>query len=240
MEKRERIRALQNRTIDDRIQRRKKGESARVTKTIIFDLDGTLLQTHIHSCAAAHETLARLGLTDVADEAVERLIGEPPAVFFESLAPGYPDMASLETLFDALEQEMLKERAALYDGVSALLEQLRNDGYLLALCSNGSRAYVEAALTATGIRAYFCMLSCAGEYPDKTKAVGAIIRVLGSKHAAVVGDRSHDLEAAAGNRVPFIAAAYGYGAEELQGALYRAQKPEDIPALLKQIEPDFI
>ncbi len=117
-----------------------------MTKAIIFDLDGTLLQTHIHSCAAAHETLARLGLTDVANEAVERLIGEPPEVFFGSLAPGYPDMASLEALFDALEQEMLTQRGTLFDGVSALLEQLEDDGYLLALCSNGSRAYVACEM----------------------------------------------------------------------------------------------
>ena len=210
-----------------------------MTKAIIFDLDGTLLQTHIHSCAAAHETLARLGLTDVANEAVERLIGEPPEVFFGSLAPGYPDMASLEALFDALEQEMLTQRGTLFDGVSALLEQLENDGYLLALCSNGSRAYVETALAATGIRAHFSRLACAGEYPDKTKAVEAIIRAIGCKHSVVIGDRCHDLEAATGNRVPFIAATYGYGAEELQGALYRAQKPEDILTLLKQIELDF-
>ena len=210
-----------------------------MTKAIIFDLDGTLLQTHIHSCAAARETLARLGLADVADEAVKRLIGEPPEVFFDALAPGYPDMAALELLFDELEQEMLKQRGTLFDGVPALLEQLNNDGYSLAVCSNGSRAYVETALSATDICAHFCLLSCAGESPDKTRAVEAIIRAIGCKHAVVIGDRCHDLEAATGNRVPFIAAAYGYGAEELQGALYRAQKPEDIPALLKQIELDF-
>ena len=209
-----------------------------MTKAIIFDLDGTLLQTHIHSCAAAHETLARLGIADVANEAVERLIGEPPEVFFRSLAPGYPDMASLELLFDELEQEMLRQRGTLYDGVSALLQQLKNEGYSLAVCSNGSRAYVETALSATGIRARFSLLACAGEYPDKTQAVGAIIRALACEHAVVIGDRCHDLEAARGNRVPFIAAAYGYGAGELQGALYRAQKPEDILTLVKRLEKD--
>lgn len=203
---------------------------------VVFDLDGTLLRTHIHSCAAAHETLARLGLPDVADEAVERLIGEPPEVFFASLAPGYRDMAALEAMFDECEQMILMRRGALYDGVAALLEQLTKDVYSIAVCSNGSRAYVELALDVTGIRAYFSLLACAGEFTEKGQAVERMIRSCNCAFAIMVGDGAHDAKAARDNGIPFIAAGYGYGGyEDTCKPDFLANSADEIYPLIDQI-----
>lgn len=66
-----------------------------MTKAILFDLDGTLLETHRHSCRAAHRTLRALGLPDVPDELVMRHIGEPADVFLRAIAPGIPTLPLL-------------------------------------------------------------------------------------------------------------------------------------------------
>jgi len=207
-----------------------------LNKAIIFDLDGTLLQTHYHSCFAAHETLRALGLEDVSDELVMRLIGEPADVFLRAIAPDYSDLAAFETLFDANERAALMRVGKLFDGVPALLEELKSWGYQLAICSNGSREYVETALATTGIRQFFTRLACAGEYPDKAAAVAAMILEWNCDLAVVVGDRVHDMEAARANDVPFIAALYGYGGAETTDAVYRAEDACDMMHLLEQIE----
>ena len=218
----------------------KEGETYVLSKAILFDLDGTLLQTQIHSCRAAHETLRALHLPDVSDEFVMRQIGEPADVFLRAIAPEYPDLASFESLYDANEREALKQSGKLYNGVPELLAALQQRGYQLAICSNGSRDYVETALEATGIRRFFSRLACAGEFSDKTEAVGAIIREWNSDFSVVVGDRVHDREAAEQNSLPFIAAEYGYGGEELNNSVIRARNPLEILQLLDQIEKGML
>ena len=217
-----------------------KGDRINLNKAVIFDLDGTLLQTHRHSCHAAHQTLRALGLQDVSDALVMRHIGEPADVFLRAIAPGYQDLAAFERIFDANEQAALKQVGMLYDGVPEMLQQLTERGYQLAICSNGSRDYVETALEATGIRRFFSRLACAGEFSDKTEAVGAIIREWNSDFSVVVGDRVHDKEAAEQNSLPFIAAEYGYGGEELNNSVIRARNPLEILQLLDQIEKGML
>ena len=207
-----------------------------MNKAIIFDLDGTLLQTHHHSCRAAHETLRALNLPDVTDEAVMRRIGEPAEVFLRALAPGFADLAAFETLFDANEREALQQFGRLYDGVPELIQALRKKGYRLAICSNGSKEYVETALNATGIRYAFERLACAGDFIDKAAAVQAIVREWNSGMSVVIGDRAHDAQAAKENHLPFIAAAYGYGGDETADAPFRAESPGQIISLLARIE----
>ena len=210
------------------------------SKAILFDLDGTLLETHRHSCRAAHETLRALHLPDVSDEIVMRLIGEPAEAFLGAIAPGYSDPAGFEALFDANERAALKSVGRLYDGVSELIAALQKRGYRLAICSNGSREYVEAALETTGIRAAFSRLACAGEFPGKAAAVSHLLREWNCDLAVMVGDRVHDREAAEKNSLPFIAAEYGYGGDELIGSIYRARNPLEILQLLEQIEKDVL
>lgn len=207
-----------------------------MTGLVIFDLDGTLLCTHHHSCKATHETLQRLMLPDVSDEMVMRLIGEPPEVFFRAIAPDYPDLPALETLFDDLEQEALNSIGRLYVGVPELLDELTQAGYRLALCSNGSRDYVETSLRVTQIRRYFSEIACAGEFVEKTQAVEEMIRATKSAFTVMVGDGRHDAKAARENNIPFLAAGYGYGGYLALGeAEFVAQQPEEIFAMMELI-----
>ncbi len=211
-----------------------------MTQAILFDLDGTLLETHRHSCRAAHETLRALDLPDVSDEIIMRLIGEPAGVFLRAIAPGYSDPAAFEALFDANEQAALKTVGKLYDGVPALIAALQKRGCRLAICSNGSREYVETALETTGIRAAFSRLACAGEFPNKAAAVSSILHNWNCDLAVMVGDRVHDREAAEKNCLPFIGAMYGYGGEELTCSVFRATNPLEILQQLERIEKDML
>ena len=205
-------------------------------KAILFDLDGTLLETHRHSCRAAHETLRALHLPDVSDSLVICHIGEPAEVFLGAIAPEYSDPAAFEALFDANEQAALKSAGRLYDGVPELIAALQKRGYRLAICSNGSREYVETSLETTGIRAAFSRLACAGEFPEKATAVSSILRDWNCDLAVMVGDRVHDREAAEKNSLPFIAVLYGYGGEELIECVYRAKNPLEILQQMERIE----
>lgn len=132
-------------------------------------------------------------------------------MFLHALAPEYPDPAAFEQLFDRNERAALVQVGKkLFDGVPELLQHLSEKRlFTRDLFQRGSREYVEIALAVTGIYKFFSCLVCAGNYPDKTAAVSAIIEELDSALAVVVGDRVHDMDAAKANGLPFIAATYG-------------------------------
>lgn len=84
---------------------------------VVFDLDGTLLCTHIHVCRAVHEVLALHSLPDVEDERIRMHIGEDSTTFLCAIAPDCRDFQLLKKDFRKVEREYLaKEEVAIQRG----------------------------------------------------------------------------------------------------------------------------
>lgn len=66
---------------------------------VVFDLDGTLLCTHIHVCRAVHEVLALHSLPDVEDERIRMHIGEDSTTFLRAIAPDCRDFSCSRRIF---------------------------------------------------------------------------------------------------------------------------------------------
>ncbi len=203
---------------------------------LIFDLDGTLLESRRHICKAARDTLLELGLPLKSDAEILSHLGEPSAAFCKSIAPEYPDPENFRSRFRENERLALSEDGKLFAGAAPLLQQLAGEGYRLAICSNASMEYIELALRATGIRRLFSAVASASEYPSKAQAVEKLLQQTPNEFAALIGDTSFDADAAAENRIPFIAARYGYGEGSAIGAApFFADRPEDLAAQVRQL-----
>lgn len=189
---------------------------------VIFDLDGTLLETARALVPAVEGAFGRLGLDPPAGEEICSFIGKPGSDFRTWIRRRSPAASADELLaiIDELELRFVCERAALYPGVREMLSELRESAEHLAICSNGSDPYVDTVLAAHDIAHFFDRVRHR-MVPEDTKPlmVRGLLAQLGGRPAVVVGDRGEDVEAARENGLHAIAASYGYGSPgELDGA----------------------
>ncbi len=180
---------------------------------LIFDLDGTLYRTESSFVRTMRRIYADRGLPHPGDAAILGMVGETFDTFLDwLLSQGFDGgRERLQEEIARAEMTAIREHGELYAGVPGTLRELRRRGCLLALCTNGDRRYVDAVLTRGRIAEFFSALSTL-ERGGRTKSerVGDLVREFRLPQAVVVGDRTHDLEAARANGCPMVGAAYGY------------------------------
>ncbi len=207
-------------------------------KLAIFDLDGTLYEAHRTASAAANAALEELGLPPVSVEFIQEIIGEMMDGFCRLIAPSL-SQEERRLLADSVrrrERELIPTHGRLFEGVRSMLQQFIDMGYVLAICSNGSREYVDTVVKCFGIEMFFTHYSCREPGRTKSQAVGDLLVGVKPEYAVMIGDSKFDFIAAKDNALPCIAAAYGYGAADLTQADFVAQCAREITGLAARCE----
>jgi phosphoglycolate phosphatase len=193
---------------------------------IIFDMDGTL----VSSLPAVHEALrrtcARLGWpADFAPEDIQHFFGQETASagggVYEFIRPANSDLTWQEVreMVRAEYNDAFRDMARTFPHVNETLEELRKRGYRLALYTNASIAYLEMVLSNLGLKEHFDYIECVQDNGlTKPQMVWKIKDEFGSSATAVVGDRSHDYDAARKNDAVSVGVRYGYGEDEPEEA----------------------
>ena len=184
---------------------------------LIFDIDGTLLQTELVTVPAVQQAFAAYGLKTPSREAICAFFGKPVEAYeawLESQCPA-SQAAAVVAKANALELRFIGEFGKLYPGVPECLSSLTGEGYVLALCSNGPEPYVREVVEAHGLRRFVAAVRARGAgYRDKAEMVGTLLSELQPQRFALVGDRREDIEAAHAHTGFGIAATYGFGSPE--------------------------
>lgn len=189
---------------------------------IMFDLDGTLIDSVPDICGALNRTLARLGRREHSAEEVAGYLGSGSVLFMKKAlqATGaVPDDQTIETLatefLDEYAANPVRE-TAVYPGVFEALDELRNRGATLALCTNKPGAMVAPVLKILGLESYFQVVVC-GDDVENRKPHGdhirETVRAAGGHPetpAIMIGDNINDFTAAKDAGVPSIAMTFGY------------------------------
>lgn len=189
--------------------------------TIVFDLDGTLVDSAPDLAEALNRVLDENGLPKVAPESVRGMVGEGAA---RMIARGFaaagravgdepPD--GLRQRFLAHYADCLADSTRPFPGAVAALETLAAAGRRLAVCTNKSEATSRALLDRLGLSRFFGAVvggdSLAVHKPDPRHLTEAILRAGGTpERAAMVGDSIVDVEAARAAAVPVVAVSFGY------------------------------
>ena len=202
-----------------------------VTRAVLVDLDGTLIDTAPDIAAAANETLASLGLAALDLAQVRSFIGEGIAVLVRrSLAVRMSAADVEQELKPALEEFERRYRAingrysSVYPGAVEGLRAMRAGGLRTACVTNKVQRFAEPLLAHHSLLGLFDTLiagdTTAAKKPDPAPVLEACRRLeVATAEAVLIGDSAHDAGAARAAGVPFIAIPYGYGGrEELQGA----------------------
>lgn len=190
--------------------------------TVIFDLDGTLIDTAPDLTGALNRVLAEEGLPPVDQVATRRMVGRGARALIDaamSAAGAPPDQGRLSRLFGrylAHYQAHIADESVPFDGVRETLEALRSDGARLGVCTNKSFALSENLLEALDMRRYFDAVvggdTLDVHKPDPGHLLETIRRAGGDPAGAVmVGDSGPDFHAARNAGVPVILVSFGYG-----------------------------
>lgn len=197
--------------------------SERRVDALVFDLDGTLVDTAALHIAASHHAARSVVARDVDDATVRASLGRPLPDSMRVIAEsaGVADNAALERAISALIASFLAYYAAhqrdmvhLFPGVSETLVELRRRGYPLALLSNKLREWGRAELRAVGLSDLFAVAVFAEDMPAPKPAGAALAPVLAalglpSARVLLVGDGAADIACARHAGAPVAAALWG-------------------------------
>jgi phosphoglycolate phosphatase len=216
---------------------------------LVFDLDGTLVDSAPDIGTAINKVLAEDGRPALDPATVISYVGDGAAQLVQrAFAASGP--APQGAVLDALSARFLAHYhtvpAALtkpYPDVDTVLGRLQQDGHALGVCTNKPDALIEAVLNGTGLSRYFAA-ALGPERAPRRKPDPAHLRatldamgVAPGAPAIMVGDSINDVRTAHGMGVPCICVAYGYihGRIEDWGADLIIDRFADLPDAIRRL-----
>lgn len=211
-------------------------------KIIIFDLDGTLVDSSVDICHAINYAIEGTGVGPVTVEETITLIGEGVSRLFEKLIEKEKMTADKELLvarYLDYYSAHLVDNTTLYPGVKETVENLA--GYRKVVITNKRRDASAKILEAFGIAKYFDFIAGSDTTPGKKPSPVPIQYVLTkfktrTEDAVIIGDSNYDIEAGKAAGIKTIAVTYGYRPlSVLQGADYIVNSMPEVINIVKEL-----
>jgi phosphoglycolate phosphatase len=188
---------------------------------IIFDLDGTLIDSAPDLVAAINAMLQELQLPSTTPEQVKLWIGNGATKLVErALAhtPATTHNSSLEVALDIFYrhyQRLLGQFSTLYPGVEQGLQQLYEAGLTLSLCTNKPNQFTLPLLEQFALTPYFQHLVCGDSLKHKKPHPEPLLWLcresgIAVKNTLMVGDSMNDVQAAKAANMAVVCVSYGY------------------------------
>lgn len=205
---------------------------------VLFDLDGTLVDTAPDIADAVNAALDDYGLPPVPEEWVRNRIGNGTHELLRQTHGG----DSAETL-DGLLQSFQKHYAArcgrrgrLYPEVGVTLTTLRNAGVHLGLVTNKETRFADFVLKVHGLDNDFELRVCGDSLPAKKPHASVVrhcLKAVGARRARalLVGDSDIDVQTARNGGIPVWSVTYGYNG----GRPIAAARPDRLIASLSEL-----
>jgi phosphoglycolate phosphatase len=193
-----------------------------MARTLVLDLDGTLVDSAPDLAASLNRIMARRGLLPVTEAETKTMVGDGVAMLLKRAfaARGVvPDGAALEEFaLDYTANAAVLTRP--FPGAAAALESLAGQGWRFAVCTNKPEAPARALLAALGLADFFAAIGGGDSFPVRKPDPAHLLATLeaagGSPQEAVMaGDHANDVKAAHSAGLPCIFAAWGYGPAEI-------------------------
>lgn len=187
---------------------------ARRYELIVFDWDGTLMDSAgliVHSVQAAARDL---GLAPPDEQRARHIIGLGLVDALRHALPDLPE-ARYEELVERYRHHYLARdhELMLFEGAEALVQSLAENGVWLAVATGKSRRGLDRALEGSGLGAFFHATRCADEchskpHPQMLEELMAEF-VVAPAQTLMIGDTTHDLLMAQNAGVDAVAVSYG-------------------------------
>ncbi len=219
-----------------------------MTRALLFDLDGTLVDTAPDLLGALNAVLVREGRGPIDPQTLRHMVGFGAGSLIQQAmaATGEPVMPErLPVLIDGFIEHYrahIVDDSHPFSGVVETLAQLRKDGARLAVLTNKPQELADPILDALDLTKFFGVIHGAGRLsyskPDP-RVVHHVLDALGGAGAGAVmiGDSATDVATARAANIPVILVSYGYTPEppHTLGADIVLDDFAEIPASLQKL-----
>jgi phosphoglycolate phosphatase len=217
----------------------------RALRAVLFDLDGTLLDTAADIARALNRVHSERGWAALPVSDVSRMIGRGSPILIERAAaaliecPSAADQAHMvERFFEhygSLEESNESDAEA-YAGVAETLEVLHRVGMPLAVVTNKQHRFAQALLERLNLKRFVSVLvggdTCERRKPDPQPLLFACQSLgVSPSEALMVGDSINDVTAARAAHIPVVCVPYGYN----EGQDSRSLKCDALIATLAEL-----
>lgn len=191
---------------------------------LIFDFDGTLIDSVPDLAIAINRMLVKLGRTAFPEDTVRHWVGNGARDLVARALSGDvridPELnegdlaAALEIFFGEYEASIC-EATTLYPQVLETLQQLQRNGYTLALVTNKPERFVAPILDALNLTGLFALILGGDSLPQKKPDPLPLLHCceqldIAVQHSVMVGDSKNDILAAQAAAMESVAVSYGY------------------------------
>lgn len=192
---------------------------------LIFDLDGTLIDSKLDLANAVNATRAHMGLPPLANELVYSYVGNgAPVLIRRSMGPEMPQPEvdrALEYFLEHYRRHSL-EFTVLYPGIQDVLDEFRESGRRLAVLTNKPIGVTNDILRGMGVLDHFFRVYGGDSFDRKKPDPIGIERLMeesgtGRDRTAMIGDSAVDVKTARNAGVRSVGVTWGFQPESLKG-----------------------
>jgi phosphoglycolate phosphatase len=219
---------------------------------VVFDVDGTLVDSRAHILASMAAAFADLGLAAPTREAVLHCVGLSLPEVMAQLTPDQGEDIRL-ALVERYKSHSVQRHTAhgssassmFFPGMRAVLDRLKLEPYILMAVATGmSRRGLDRIISQNGLEGYFHATQVADHHPSKPNPamLHAALSETGieATHAVMVGDTIYDIQMGQAAGASTIGVTWGnHGAAQLSGADHIVDSPDDLHVALKNWMEDL-
>ena len=210
-------------------------------RTVLLDLDGTLVDsatTIVEHLAAA---IAEVGFPVPDAARLRRLVGPPFETALPELGLTEEQTAAAIVAYRSSYDAVAATVTPVYPGIPALLERLRADGLRLATATSKPEELARKIVAGVGLASHLDLVGGADHVAGRVGKAAVVRSVLDRLHldptrdpVVLVGDRHHDVDGAAAHGIPAIGVSWGYSEPgELAGARLVVSDIEELATALR-------
>ena len=200
-------------------------------RAVLFDLDGTLIDSAVGIAEAVNRTLLDLGHAAQEESTVRSWIGDGARLLLrralDHVGATLPDGEGFEAAYALLMRhygDSLPRQAVAYPGADETLMTLRERGVRVALCTNKPARFIDPLLRALDWQDRFEAIVGGDTLPERKPDARPLLHIaegfgLASDQCLMVGDSRTDADAANAAHMPLALVDYGYRRDfDLDGA----------------------
>jgi N-acetyl-D-muramate 6-phosphate phosphatase len=213
-------------------------------RAVLFDLDGTLIDSAPDLAGAANDMRVARGLSPLPYAQLRPMVGSGARGMVGrafDVAPGDAEFESLRDEFLSRYEERMAHETRVFESMAPVLEHLQSRGMPWGIVTNKATRFSEPLVAAMGLQERAATLVCgdttAHAKPHPAPLIEAARRMgLAAADCIYVGDDLRDVQAGRAAGMATVAAAWGYLGEgesiEAWGADYIIQSPGELLTLL--------